>query len=39
MIHSLTFSNLGSFANDATIDFTWNKKDSIDNTIATNLPS
>lgn len=39
MIHSLTFSNIGSFANEAILDFTWNKKDSLDDTIATDLPS
>ncbi|MDD2916392.1 MAG: ATP-binding protein [Candidatus Gracilibacteria bacterium] len=39
MIHSFTFSNFGSFSNEATIDFTWNKKDSVDDTVTTNLSS
>lgn len=39
MIHSFSFSNLGSFFNEAIIDFTWDKKDSINDTIATNLSS
>gem|GEM_PF-6537209 len=39
MIHSLTFSNIYSFAEEAIIDFTWSKKDSIDDTLATNLSS
>lgn len=39
MIHSLSFSNIGSFSDEATIDFTWMKKDSIDDTLVTDLPS
>jgi hypothetical protein len=39
MIHSLHFSNIGSFVDQAEIDFTWTNKDSRDNTLAQNLPS